>query len=137
KRDVEILVLRSGAVIGKVQALLKERIQIGSLPVSAAAARMLQHASNDAVGATTVFGDLFEIAGQHPDRLKDLGAFSSIQRADGRSRSFLQLVQKLDRETSEIVDEIERVLDLVGDAGGQLSKRRHLLRMDQARLRFL
>src|SRR5689334_13109001 len=66
-RDLEILVLRSGAMIGEVQALLDERVQIGRLPVAAAAARVLQHAPNDAVGATTVFGDLFEIAGQHPD----------------------------------------------------------------------
>src|SRR6266852_866613 len=65
-RDLEVLVLRSGAMIGKVQALLDERVQIGNLPIPAAAARVLQHAPDDAVGATTVFGDLFEIAGQHP-----------------------------------------------------------------------
>jgi hypothetical protein len=32
------------------------------------------------------------------------------------------------------VDEVERVLDLVGDAGGQLAERRHLLSVQQARL---
>ena len=48
---------------GVLQALLDERVQICCLPVAAAATRVLQHAPNDAVGATTVFSDLFEIAG--------------------------------------------------------------------------
>ena len=52
-------------------------------------------------------------------------------------RGILQLVQQFDREAGEVVDEIERVFDLVRDAGGHLAERRHLLRMDQARLRDL
>src|SRR5262249_49702452 len=48
-----------------------------------------------------------------------------------------QLVQQFDREAGKIVDEVKRVLDLVRDAGGQLPERRHLLRMDQARLSYL
>src|SRR5215469_15207390 len=39
-----------------------------------------------------------------------------------------------DRQAGEVVDEVERVFDLMGDAGGQLSERRHLLCMQQARL---
>ena len=35
----------------------------------------------------------------------------------------------------EIIDEIERVLDLVRDAGGELTKRGEFLRLDQAILR--
>jgi hypothetical protein len=31
--------------------------------------------------ATTVFGDPFEIAGQHPDCLENLGAFAGVQHA--------------------------------------------------------
>ena len=137
QRDVEALILRTGTVIGEVQGLLDERVQIGRLPVAAAAARVLQHASNNAVGATTVFDDLLQISGQHPDCLDNLGCVCRVERADCLRRSLLQLVQQLDRETGEVVDEIERVLDLVRDAGGQLAERRHLLRMDQARLRRL
>src|SRR5262249_5877762 len=44
---------------------------------------------------------------------------------------------QLEREASEVVDEIQRVLDLVGYAGSQLAERRHLLRVDEARLRRL
>ena len=54
-----------------------------------------------------------------------------------RRRRRLQLVEQFDREPGEVVDEIERVLDLVGDPGGQLAERGHLLGVDQARLRRL
>jgi hypothetical protein len=57
---------------------------------------VLQHAPNDAVGATSVFGDLFEIAGQHPDCLEDLGSFVGVERADRFRRRILQFVQQLD-----------------------------------------
>ena len=46
----------------------------------------------------------------------------------------LQLVQQLDREAGEVVDEVQRVLDLVGDAGGELAERGHLLGLDQVGL---
>src|SRR5215470_6369443 len=106
--DLEILVLCSGAMIGEVQALLDECIQIGRLPVTAAATRVLQHAADDAVGATTVLGDLFETAGQHLYCLENLSAFGGVERANRLRRCFLQFVQQLDRQTGEIVDEIER-----------------------------
>ena len=46
----------------------------------------------------------------------------------------LQLVQQLDRQAGEVVDEVQRVLDLVGDAGGELAERGHLLGLDQVGL---
>ena len=46
-----------------------------------------------------------------------------------------QFIDELDRDGREIVDEIERVLDLVGDAGGQLAERSEFLGLDQAVLR--
>ena len=41
QHDVEVRILRTGAVIGQVQGLLGERVQIGRLPIVAAAARVL------------------------------------------------------------------------------------------------
>ena len=117
QRDVEALILRAGTVIGEVQRLLDQRVQIDSLPVAAAAARVLQHASDDAVGTSAVLGDLLQVAGQHADRLDNLGAFAVVERGD-RARGLLQLVQQFDRQAGKVVDEIERVLDLVRDAGG-------------------
>ena len=58
ERDVEVLILRARAVIGEVQRLLDQRIDVGLLPVAGAAARMRQHALDDAVGALAVLGDL-------------------------------------------------------------------------------
>src|SRR6202022_4107260 len=40
-------------------------------------------------------------------------------------------------KTGESVDEVERVLDLVSDPGGQLPERRHFLSVQQAGLRRL
>ena len=45
---------------------------------------------------------------------------------------FLQLIDQFGRDAGEIVDEIERVLDLVRDTGGELTKRGELLRLHQA-----
>jgi hypothetical protein len=73
-RDVEALILGAGAMIGEVERLFDERVNVGRLPITAAAARMRQHAFDDAVGAAAVLGDLVEIAGQHPDDFVDLGA---------------------------------------------------------------
>ncbi len=92
---------------------------------------MLQHALDDAIGAPAVLGDLFEIAGQHRDDFVDVGALVFGQPGDRRARSLLQFFQQFDRKPGKVVDEVERVLDLVGDAGGQLAERGHLLRLDQ------
>ena len=84
-----------------------------------------------------VLGDLFEITGQHSDDLVGLGALVVVERRHGRRDRILQFVEQVDREAGEVVDEVERVLDLVGDASGQLAKRRHLLGVHQASLRRL
>src|SRR5262249_29838404 len=96
--DLEIPVLCPGAVIGEVQALLDQRVQIGRLPIAAAAARVLQHAPDNAVGATTMFGYLFEVACQHPNCLQNLCALAGIECADCLGRRSLQFLEQLDRE---------------------------------------
>jgi hypothetical protein len=125
------------AVIGEVERVLDQCIDVSRLPVVAAAARMRQHALDDAIGPAPVLGDLGKIAGQHLDDCVNLGAGVLAERGHGRLGRLLQLIEQFDREVREVVDEIERVLDLVGDPGGQLAQGRHLLRMQQARLRRL
>jgi hypothetical protein len=51
------------------------------------------------------------------------------------SKRFAQFVDQLDRDGREIIDEIERVFDLVGYSGGQLAERSKLFRLHQAVLR--
>ena len=48
----------------------------------------------------------------------------------GATASFSSLNRSTDRY-GEVVDEVERVLDLVRDAGGELAQRGHLLGLDQ------
>ena len=96
-------------------------------------ARMQQHVLDDRVGALAVLHDLVEIALQHIGDLVDLGAQLAVEvRA---SKRLPQLVDQLDGERREIIDEIERVLDLVRNAGRQLAERGELFRLDQSVLR--
>src|SRR6516225_2795156 len=129
QRDVEVRILRTGSVIGEIQGFLGERVQIGRLPLFAAATRVLQHASDDAVGTAAVLDDLLQISRQQTGCLDNLGTFGGVKSAD-RVRCFLQLVQQFDGEAGKVIDEVERVLDLVGNPGGHLPERRHLLCMD-------
>ena len=96
---------------------------------------MRQHALDDAVGPIAVLGDFFEVAGQHRHDLIDLGASVRAQRAERRLCRLLEFVEQLHRERCEIVDEIERILDFVGNARGQLTERGHLLGVNQTGLR--
>jgi len=57
-----------------------------------------------------------------------------IEKGEGCGLSLLHLVEELDGQAREVVDEVERVLDLVGDARGKLAERCHFLSLDQARL---
>src|SRR5215831_6620986 len=72
-RDVEALILGAGAVIGEVERLFDECVDVSQLPIANAAARMRQHALNDPIRADPMFSNFFEIARQHPDDLVDLG----------------------------------------------------------------
>ena len=93
QHNVEILVLGAGAVIGEVQRLVDQRIYVDGLSIAAAAARMRQHALDDAVSAPPMLGDFFQIAGQHPDDLVDLFTHIIAERSHGGRRCLLQLVQ--------------------------------------------
>ncbi len=53
----------------------------------------------------------------------------------GRCEHLVQLVDQFPRQRREIVDEIERVLDFVRDAGGELAERGKLFGLHQAILR--
>jgi hypothetical protein len=80
-------------VISEVQCLVRERVQVDLPPFAAAAARMREHARDDAVGAPPVLGDFCEIAAQGRDDLVDLGAHIVAERRDDGCRRLLELVQ--------------------------------------------
>jgi hypothetical protein len=74
-------------VIGQVERLIDEGIEIDLAALPRHPTRMLQHALEDAVGALAVLGDLFEIAGQHSDHLVEFGVLVVAERGDRRSLS--------------------------------------------------
>ena len=77
---------------------------------------MQQHVLDDCVGTLAMLHDLVEIALQRIGDLVDLGAPFVCR---GECPHFLpQLVDEFDRNGREIVDEVQRVLDLVRDACG-------------------
>ena len=79
---------------------------------------MFQHAFDDIVGAPAVLADLFKIACQHVDGFVDLGALVISDCSNHRGSCLLQLVKQFDRQPGEVINEVQRVLDLMGDAGG-------------------
>jgi len=90
--DVEARILGARAVIGEVERLVDKGIEINRAALARHSARVFQHALDDAVGAPAVLGDLFEIAGQHVDRLVDFGAGVFVECGDAGISGLLQLV---------------------------------------------
>ena len=78
--------------------------------------------------------DFGEIILQHPGHLIDLARASSRSSTAGFRASF-EFVGQFARQRGEIVDEVQRVLDLVSDTRGELAERGQLLGLDQTILR--
>src|SRR3954469_10399071 len=135
ERDVEAGLLRPGAMVGEVHALLDDGVEVRRPPLPGSLARMQQHVLDDRIGALAVLNHLFQVALQHLGQLLDL--FPDAVAESGRLEGLAQLVDELGRERGEVVDEVQRVLDLVRDAGGELAERGELLRLDEAVLRSL
>ena len=84
-------------------------------------------------GALAVLHHLVEIALQH---IRDFTDFRAQLGVELRAAQRLpQFVDQLNRDGREIIDKIERVLDFVGDAGGELAERREFFCLHQAVLR--
>jgi hypothetical protein len=81
----------------------------------------LQHAPHDRVRTLAVFVDLLQVARERAGQIVDLGTAIRIQHREARRRGLLQLAQEIDREAGEVVDEVQRVLDLVCDPRRELT----------------
>ena len=115
-------------MIGKVEALLDDGIDIDRSVFARAFARMQQHVLDDGIGTLAVLHDLVEIASQRICQFVNFGARLLVYRY--ALQGVLQFINQFGGDPREIVDEIERVLDLVRDAGGKLTKRGELLRLN-------
>ena len=96
---------------------------------------MQQHVLDDRIGAFAVLHHFLEVAFKHMGQFVEL--FPGLAIDCCGLKNIVHLLDQLGRQRREIIDEIKRVLDLMGDAGGELSQRRHLLGLDQVRLRRL
>src|SRR3984893_7772096 len=74
----------AGAMIGEVQRLLDQAVEVDRAALARDPARVFEHALDDAVGALAVLGDLVEVAAQHLDDLVDRRALVVGERCHGR-----------------------------------------------------
>ena len=105
-------------MIGEVERLVDQPVEVDLATLAGHPARVLQHALHDVVGALAMLGDLFQVAREQVERLANRSALRLIERRHCGFRCFRQLFEQLDGQAGEVVDEVERVLDLVGDPGG-------------------
>src|SRR5208337_3800257 len=103
------------------------RVEIRRRSLAGTLARMQEHVLDDRVSALAVLDDLVEVAVNRADQLFRLLALARLER---RALDHIgELADQLARQGREIIDEIERVLDLVGDAGGELAEGGELFRL--------
>jgi hypothetical protein len=89
ERDVEPRILSARTVIGEVQRLFDQCVEVDHPALARDPARVFEHALDDAVGALAVLSDLVEVAAQHVDDLVDLGARGAVERGRHRRRRLL------------------------------------------------
>jgi hypothetical protein len=82
--SIETLILGARAEVREVQRLIDQRVDFDRPPLTGRAARVFQHAADDAVGASPVLGDLFQIARERLHGFVDLRAPRVVQRRQRR-----------------------------------------------------
>ena len=133
QRDIELRFLGARAVIGEVEAFIEQRIDIGG-PVVAGSSRecssMFLTMESARLPCWTNFSRLsFSMPVNSSTSSRILSS------SGGGLEHVVQFVGQFRRERREIIDEIQRVLDLVRDAGGELAERGELLGLHQPVLR--
>src|SRR5438034_1367845 len=79
--DLKTLLLDAGAVVGELEALANQRIDVDSAPLTRAIARVHEHIPDDRVGAPAVLHYFFKIALQ---QRCDFVSFAAHQVVEGR-----------------------------------------------------
>ncbi len=116
---------------GQVGVLVDEAGQVHAPALRGAAAAVEQHRSHDPVGALAVLADPAAVLLQVVEQVAHLAQHLADGPLGRLAHLVAQLLGQLDRQVGEVVDEVERVLDLVGDAGRELAQRRQLLGLDE------
>ena len=88
--DIEALLLRPCPMIGEIEALIDQGVDIDRPMLSRPLPRVQQHVLDDRVGALAVLHDLVEIALQHIRDVIDLGTQLTVEvRASKRPSQFI------------------------------------------------
>src|SRR5262245_6775832 len=91
---------------------------------------MQQHVFDDGIGSLAVLNDLREVLLEKTGQFINLGLYLLGETC--LLQNVIEIVGELDRERREVVDEIERVLDFVGDACSKLAQRSKLFGLHEA-----
>ena len=134
--EVEVGVGGPGAVVGQPGVLLDERVERHRLHLAGAAPHG-QHILHDAVGPFAVGTDAFQVAGQVLRNVAQQPPLVVGHRNAVFVQHFLKFGQQLFRRFGEVLDEVQRVADFVGHAGGQLPQGRQLFAGDYLVLRLV
>jgi len=88
-----------------------------------------QHVLDNGVGSLAVLDNLGEVVLQQAGQFVDF--FAKLFRKSGLLQEVIKFIRQLNGQRREIVDEIERVLDLVCDARCELAERSELFGLDE------
>jgi len=107
---IECFVLGTETVIGQPEVFIAEGIDIGKFFFPGTAAAVLEHSFNDGIGPFAMVDDLFLIFSHFIGKGPGLLCISFFQ-------FFLLFLYQFAVYFRKVVDEIEGILDLVGNTG--------------------
>ena len=125
--DVERLVLGAHGVIGEPYIFVDDAIDIGGYELVLLAARYEEDALNDIDGPLAVFDNLGHVVAQVGDDIVDVLAVVLGQPVLVVVDDVRQVAQEFVGHLTEVDDEVERILYLVGDTGTKHSQGGELL----------
>ena len=136
-RHLEPAVHRAHRMEGEGDVFLEHGVDLGGTPLAALLPGVLQHSVHDGTGPLPVVDDPLQIPGEVAADVLDLRPrlFRHVF-LDGLDL-LLEIFEQVAREVGEVVHEVQRVLDFVGDPGGQLAERGQLFLHDHLVLRLV
>ena len=120
-------------MIGQFHILLESGVQVGFAPFAFAAPGMFEHAAHDIVGALAVIANLVQALAQI---FRDFADVFPGVRFLYFLKQFLDFLAELHGYFGKVADEIERILDFVGNTRRQLAQRCQFLFGDDLLLRL-
>ena len=126
-RHLETAVHRAHGMEGEGDVLLEHGVDLGRPPFAAFLPRVFQHSVDDGTGPLPVVDDPLEVSREVGADVFDFrDRFFGDVLLDG-FQLFLEVLEQFARNIGEVVDEVQRVLDFVRDARGQLTEGGQLL----------